>query len=91
MAIQNSDFASGASDSICDTPPSAKSVIARTFRPRDFASNECASSCSRSVTKNNTPVMMATDHTVVLPHCGMTVLKRSISDSVMRKAMINQL
>ena len=59
MAIQNSDLASEGSCSICETPPSAKSVIALTRSPRDFATRECASSCSRSVTKNNTAVMIA--------------------------------
>src|SRR5438067_9663848 len=42
IAIQNSDLASEASVSICDTPPSANRVMARTRRPRVFATRECA-------------------------------------------------
>lgn len=59
MAIQNSDLASGDSDSICETPPSANKVMARTFSPRDFATTEWASSWNRRVMKKRTDVMPA--------------------------------
>ena len=43
MAPQNSVFASVASPSIWETPPSAKRVIALTFNPRACATREWAS------------------------------------------------
>ena len=73
IAIQNSDLASDASDSICDTPPRANNVIERTFRPYAFATSECAISCARRAAKNNRPVIIAADQTTALLHPGATL------------------
>ncbi len=70
MPIQNSDFASAASFSICATPPKAKSVIARTGIPRSFATAACESSCNRIETKNKSPVMIAIVQVVGAPQSG---------------------
>src|SRR6266566_3350546 len=75
MAIQNSDLASEASDSICDTPPSANRVIARTRNPRDFATIECASSCNRRAEKKRTAVIAAAAQTTVTLHSGLALWK----------------
>jgi hypothetical protein len=48
---QNSELASDASDSICDTPSRANKAIARTFRPYAFATSECAISCQEGCEK----------------------------------------
>src|SRR5437660_166125 len=73
IAIQNSDLASDASDSICDTPPRANNVIERTFNPYAFATSECAISCARRAAKNRSPVIIAADHTTGLLHWGVTL------------------
>src|SRR2546427_7516664 len=70
IAIQNSDLASDASDSICDTPPRANKVIERTLRPYAFATRECAISWARRAAKNSRPVIIAAHHTTVSLHRG---------------------
>src|SRR5215471_14522984 len=72
MAIQNSVFASCASDSIWETPPRANNVMARTRRPQDMATSECASSCRRRVAKKRTEVIRAAPHTQAMFQPGLT-------------------
>ena len=56
IPIQNSVGGSAASRSIWAIPPSAKSVIDRTGKPRLRATSACASSCTTIDTKNSRAV-----------------------------------
>ena len=90
-AIQNSIFALVGFFSICETPPSANSVISFTGRLLDVATKECASSCSKSEMKNKKAVETAITRITPSPHSGLLAWNWDESERTMSRAIRNQL